>query len=104
MDETAAFVALERAIERVGSQRSLARLLNISQQSVSGWVKRGSPLPPKHVLAVETATGISRHDLRPDIYPIETPKPVPISGGSPSAVQTPAAADGIHNPLRGLER
>lgn len=39
------------------------------------------PLPPEHVLKVEAATGISRHELRPDIYPPEEQAaPPPASG------------------------
>ncbi|WP_353936249.1 YdaS family helix-turn-helix protein [uncultured Novosphingobium sp.] len=102
--ESLSAVPLSWVIEQVGSQRALARILGISQQAVSALVKRGSLLPPRHVLAVEAATGIPRHVLRPDFYPIEQPMSEPHSGGSPSAVQTPATADGIHNPLRGLER
>ena len=69
--ESLSFVALEQAIMRSGSQTALASLLGISQQAVSGWVLKGRRLPAEHVLKVEAATGISRHDLRPDIYPRE---------------------------------
>ncbi len=61
--------ALNEAILKIGSQSALARLLGVSQPAVSGWHKRGTPLPAEHVLAVEAATGVSKHDLRPDIYP-----------------------------------
>ena len=74
MDAESSFVvALARAIERQGGQSALARLLGVSQQSVSKWVRRAKPLPAEHVLTVEAATGISRHDLRPDLYPREAP-------------------------------
>lgn len=46
------------------------------------------PLPPIHVLAVEAATGISRHDLRPDIYPRDVPNS---SGETANSDQTGAA-------------
>ncbi|MGF7202329.1 DNA-binding transcriptional regulator YdaS (Cro superfamily) [Sphingobium olei] len=39
------------------------------QSVIFGWLRDNRPLPAEHVLAVEEATGISRHDLRPDIYP-----------------------------------
>lgn len=95
-------VALERAIELAGSQRSLARALGISQQAVSGWIRRGSALPPEYVLAVEALTGISRHALRADIYPIEEP-PMPGSppGGTP-AEHTHGSA-GVPESLKGLQ-
>ncbi|MEA3390050.1 MAG: YdaS family helix-turn-helix protein [Pseudomonadota bacterium] len=49
----------------------MGRLCGVSQQAVWKWVSRMKPLPPEHVLTVEEATGVSRHDLRPDIYPRE---------------------------------
>lgn len=64
-------VTAPRIAEALGSQSALARLCGVSQQSVSKWVLRNKELPAEHVLAVEHATGISRHDLRPDIYPRE---------------------------------
>ena len=63
--------ALRAAVEAIGSQSATARLLNISQAAVWKWLAEAKSLPPEHVLAVEAATGISRHELRPDIYPIE---------------------------------
>lgn len=98
MRETDSFVALSEAIEFLGSQSALARLLGITQQSVSHWVQRRKPLPAEHVLAVEAATGVSRHELRPDIYPIETPRAPGQSQASPGATSAagapcPAAGD-----------
>lgn len=64
---------LRAAVQAVGSQGAMARLLGISQPSVWKWLDKGKPLPAEHVLAVEAATGVSRHDLRPDIYPRDLP-------------------------------
>ncbi|WP_082448360.1 MULTISPECIES: transcriptional regulator [unclassified Sphingomonas] len=61
--------ALERAIRAAGSQSALARLIGTRQSTVASWLVRKKALPPEHVLLVEAGTGISRHDLRPDIYP-----------------------------------
>ncbi len=47
----------------------MGRLLGLAQPSIWAWVDKKKPLPAEHVLAVEAATGISRHDLRPDLYP-----------------------------------
>jgi DNA-binding transcriptional regulator YdaS (Cro superfamily) len=69
--ESPLVVTAPRIAEVLGSQSALARLCGVSQQSVSKWVMLNKELPAKHVLAVEEATGISRHDLRPDIYPRE---------------------------------
>lgn len=63
--------ALKRAVDALGGQTATARLLGLAQASVWAWLRKGKPLPAEHVLAVEEATGISRHDLRPDIYPRE---------------------------------
>ncbi len=49
----------------------MGRLLGLSQAAVSKWVRLGHALPAEHVLKVEEATGLSRHALRPDIYPVE---------------------------------
>jgi DNA-binding transcriptional regulator YdaS (Cro superfamily) len=65
--------ALDRAIEVAGSQSALARVLGVSQNAVSRWARRLTALPPEHVLAVEAATGVSKHELRPDIYPRDVP-------------------------------
>ena len=78
MADDARIKALRDAIDEVGSQSAMARLLGITQASVWGWLNRGTPLPPQHVLKVEAATGVSKHDLRPDIYPRD-PAPAPVS-------------------------
>lgn len=59
------------AVREAGSQSAFGRLLGKRQSVIFGWLREGRPLPAEHVLAVEQATGISRHDLRPDIYPRE---------------------------------
>lgn len=58
------------AVRKAGSQSAFGRLIGKRQSTVAQWLKAGR-LPPEHVLAVEEATGVSRHDLRPDIYPDE---------------------------------
>ena len=63
--------ALEEAITRAGSQTKLAKFCGRSQPAVWVWVRKKKRLPAEHVLSVEAATGVSRHDLRPDIYPRE---------------------------------
>lgn len=66
---------LQRAIASLGSQAAMARLLGVAQPSVWKWLSARKPLPAQHVLRVEAATGISRHELRPDLYPIEEKAP-----------------------------
>lgn len=65
------FEALTRALEIATSQSALARICGVGQPAVWKWVQSSKRLPPDYVLAVESATGVSRHLLRPDIYPLE---------------------------------
>ena len=60
--------ALTEAIRKVGGLHALGRALGISHKAIMYWQKT----PPRRVLDVERVSGVSRHDLRPDIYPIET--------------------------------
>lgn len=60
--------ALEKAIDAAGSQRQLATILGVSQQVISHWVKTGTPLTAERALVVESAVGLSKHELRPDIF------------------------------------
>lgn len=63
--------ALIRATEIVGGQAELARISGLKQPSISRQMSRGKKVPAEWCLPIEQATGgkISRHDLRPDIYP-----------------------------------
>ena len=56
--------ALNRAIDAAGGVAQLARKIGIAQPSVSNW----SRVPAQRVIAVEAATGVSRKQLRPDLY------------------------------------
>lgn len=75
------------AVRAAGSQSALARLLDCSQSTVHLWLRKGQHLPAQHVLKVEAATGISRHRLRPDIYPPD--------GHPYAAPPAPGRADGF---------
>jgi DNA-binding transcriptional regulator YdaS (Cro superfamily) len=65
---------LKAAIDELGSQLALAELVGVKQPAVSKWLAKGAPLPAEYVLKVESRTGISRHDIRPDLYPRESPQ------------------------------
>lgn len=64
--------AIERAANAAGGQSALARLLEITPQAVQRWCATGT-VPSERVLDIERAINgqVSRHELRPDLYPIE---------------------------------
>lgn len=70
------YEALQSALEIAGTQTALAKICGVSQQAVWKWVQSSKRLPAEYVLRVEAATGVSRHLLRPDIYPVEPVEPV----------------------------
>lgn len=59
--------ALRRAIRNAGGLDRIAVPLDISRQAVHKWKR----VPANRVLGVERVSGVSRHELRPDIYPLE---------------------------------
>lgn len=63
---------LHAALAALGNNQSeLARICGVAQPTVWGWVNKGRGIiPAEYVLAVERATGISRTELRPDLYPV----------------------------------
>lgn len=63
--------AIEKAVHAVGSQSSLARSVNVTPQAVQQWVEAGR-VSHKKVIEVERVSGVSRQELRPDIYPAST--------------------------------
>lgn len=65
--------AVISAIEKAGGSASLARKLNINRASVHEW-KKNRHVPAGRVLSIEKITGVSRHELRPDLYPVDSPE------------------------------
>lgn len=55
---------LSEAIRAAGGVSELARQIGISQPSISNWIR----VPAERVVSVESATGVSRVVLRPDLY------------------------------------
>ena len=56
-----------------GSDSQMARDLNISQPKAWRIINHYKQMPPHLVLKAEQLYGVSRHDLRPDIYPRNYP-------------------------------
>lgn len=71
------FEALKAVRARFKSDQEMADFFHVSQPTVWRWLNQSKQLPPQHVIAAEAATGVSRHDLRPDIYPVEVPHAPP---------------------------
>lgn len=57
----------DKVIEALGGTVEAARALGLTPNVVWNWRKRQS-IPAERVLQVEQVTGISRHELRPDIF------------------------------------
>jgi len=60
-------VGLGHDLGELDSQLRLATILGIKPPSVTGWYDRVR-VPAERCIAIETATGVSRHDLRPDVF------------------------------------
>ncbi|MDT4808392.1 putative antitoxin of bacterial toxin-antitoxin system, YdaS/YdaT [compost metagenome] len=65
--------AATRAAAAAGGQSALARSLGCTPQAVQRMCATGR-VPAERVLQIEAATGgeVTRHELRPDLYPIES--------------------------------
>lgn len=59
-----ASAALRRAIPAAGGSARLAHHLGLRVETVLGWTF----CPAQHVESVEAASGMSRYDLRPDVF------------------------------------
>lgn len=64
--------SLKKAISLAGGQRRLAAALGIKQPSISEWLRRGQ-IPVERVARVTQVTGMTREELRPDIFGLAEP-------------------------------
>ncbi|PKP92254.1 MAG: hypothetical protein CVT77_09525 [Alphaproteobacteria bacterium HGW-Alphaproteobacteria-16] len=69
------FEALKLVVEAYGSQEATADAFGVAQSTVSRWLSQSKQLPVEYVLQAELDTEISRHWLRPDIYPVDHARP-----------------------------
>lgn len=60
--------ALMRALKKAGSPAALAKINDVTPQRVNWWIKHGKKMPAQFVLKTEAATGVSRYNLRPDVF------------------------------------
>lgn len=62
--------ALKKACDAAGGQKPLADKIGTTQSQVWYWLERSKKgVPAEFVIPIEEATGVSRHELRPDLYP-----------------------------------
>jgi DNA-binding transcriptional regulator YdaS (Cro superfamily) len=64
---------LQRALAAepfAGNQSKFAAAIGTSQQNISNWIRKGTRLPAELVPKAEEATGIPRHEWRPDIFAV----------------------------------
>lgn len=63
--------AVKKAVAEVGGLTPLAEKCGVKYQAVQRWLRKGCPA--ERVLNVERATNgiVTRHELRPDLYPPE---------------------------------
>lgn len=71
MDDDEGLEALRRAKDIIGSEAALADVVGVKQPSVNYILRSGKKVPAEWCLPVERATDgkVSRHELRPDLYP-----------------------------------
>ena len=58
---------MAHACSSVGGDAALARAIGRPEEAVSDWVNGKSQVDPEIVVEIERITGVSRHDLRPDL-------------------------------------
>ena len=59
--------AIAHACSSVGGLATLARAIGRPEETVSDWVNGNTLVDPDLVVEIERITGVSRHELRPDL-------------------------------------
>lgn len=67
------YEALLACRDHAGSVSQLGRDLGIPQSTMWRIINQSKQLPAEYVLMAEDLYGVSRHALRPDIYPLPFP-------------------------------
>lgn len=60
--------ALQQAIKQTGNQLKFADLLGISPGHLTNIIKGKRRITAEMAIRIEVATGVSRADLRPDLF------------------------------------
>jgi len=94
--------AFGRAVDALGGQVPAADVMKRTQSAISKRLRSGKPIWHDVVIAVEALTKISRHELRPDIYPLESSGPAVGTEGTPAEATRPRAV-GVPEALKGLQ-
>ena len=68
----------------VGGIVALSKKLGMSRGAVSQWKR----VPAERVLSVEHITGVPRHEIRPDIYPMPIPALLSLADATVSPAPT----------------
>jgi DNA-binding transcriptional regulator YdaS (Cro superfamily) len=65
--------ALKTAVGLLGSQKALAKAISRPQSRISEVINLQGKIPAEWCLPIEQVTGgkVTRHQLRPDLYPAE---------------------------------
>lgn len=71
------YEALMACRDAAGSNSQLGRDLEVPTTTIWRWLNQSKQLPAEYVLSAERLYGVSRHVLRPDIYPVEVSGPRP---------------------------
>ena len=67
------YEALLKVRDFFRTEAEMGESFGVSQPTVWRWLNQSRQLPAEHVLHAERVTSVSRHDLRPDIYPRNYP-------------------------------
>jgi DNA-binding transcriptional regulator YdaS (Cro superfamily) len=62
---------MNKALKKAGGYSGLAKYLGISRQRVHNWFMEGGQVPAHFVIDVEKATGVSRYEIRPDVFGVD---------------------------------
>lgn len=83
--ESSELIALQEAVKVAAGQSNLARMIEASQAAVWKMLHKARRASAQYVIQIERHTGVSRHRLRPDLYPVEIASPAgrTVGAGAP---------------------